>query len=716
MKGTQRLACQIPLNGHALNAVEWHGFFGVWVMATTTSIPQPDATGIKSQDLEQLCIDTVRVLAVDAVQKANSGHPGTPMGTAPMGHVLWSDIMRYDPQHPDWPNRDRFILSAGHACMLQYGFLYLTGYDLTLDDIKKFRQLHSKTPGHPEYGLTPGIEVTTGPLGQGFGNAVGFAIAQRHLAARFNKPGFDLFNYTIYGICSDGDMMEGVASEAASMAGHLGLGNLIFLYDDNHISIEGNTNITFSEDVTKRFDAYGWHTQVLGDGNDTNAIRQAIQRAQAEKTRPSLIKVRTHIAYGSPNKVDTAGAHGSPLGADEVKLVKKNFGFDPDESFVIPDRVSDFYRSAGSKGIALEKEWEKLFEAYKKEYPGLAAEFEDMQSGKLPEGWEKKIPSFNSSDGKDGQLSTRVAAGKTLNSLATLFPHLIGGAADLAPSTETNMKDFASFTDADPGGRNFHFGIREHAMGAALNGLALTKGIIPFGATFLIFSDYMRPPIRLAAIMKIKPILIYTHDSIALGEDGTTHQPVEQLIALRAIPNITLIRPADANETAQAWKIALQHKGGPVILVLTRQNIPIIDPQNYKRTGDPAKGAYILSEPDRTPELILIGTGSEVGLVLKAQQKLKENGIAARVVSMPSWELFDAQDDNYKQKILPKGLKKRLAVEAASPMGWSKYITDEGEMLGITRFGESAKAEDLLKEYGFTVENVVNRAKALLGR
>ena len=685
-------------------------------MASTTSIPQPDAIGAKSSDLETLCINTIRVLSADAVQKANSGHPGTPMGTAPIGHVLWSDIMRYNPNDPEWPNRDRFILSAGHACMLQYSFLFLTGYGLTLDDIRQFRQLHSKTPGHPEYGMTPGIEVTTGPLGQGFGNSVGFAIAQRHMAARFNKPGFELFNYRIYGICSDGDMMEGVSSEAASIAGHLGLGNLIFIYDDNHISIEGDTDITFTEDVAKRFEAYGWHVQTLGDGNDTGAIRQAIRNAQAETSRPSLIKIRTHIGYGSPNKVDTASAHGSALGEDEVKLVKKVFGFNPDESFVIPGQVAEFYRKVGEKGAPLEKEWNELFDNYKKEFPDLATEFEGMRNGKLPDGWEKKIPVFRTSDGKNGQLSTRVAAGKTLTAIAPLFPHLIGGAADLSPSTETNMKDYGSFSANDPGGRNFHFGIREHAMGAILNGMALTKGLIPFGATFLIFSDYMRPPIRLAAIMKIKPVLIYTHDSIGLGEDGTTHQPVEQLASLRAIPNITVIRPADANETAEAWKIAIRHTGGPVLLVLTRQNIPIIEPNSYKRTGDLSKGAYILSEPDRSPELILIGTGSEVGLVLQAQQKLKENGIAARVVSMPSWELFDRQDDSYKQKILPKGIKKRLAVEAASPMGWHKYVTDEGDVLGMTRFGESAKAEDLFKEFGFTANNVVSRAKALLGR
>jgi transketolase len=695
---------------------EWHGFFGKKGMSSTTTIPQPGLAGAKDQSLEQWCINTVRVLSVDAVEKANSGHPGTPMDAAPMAHVLWSEIMRYNPANPGWPNRDRFILSCGHACMLQYSYLYLTGYNLTLDDIKQFRQLHSKTPGHPEYGLTSGIEVTTGPLGQGFANAVGFAIAQRHMAARFSKPGFDLFNYHIYGICSDGDLMEGISSEAGSVAGHLALGNLIFLYDDNHITIEGNTDITFTEDVGKRFEAFGWHVQTLPDGNDTAAIREAIHNAQAETTRPSLIKIRTHIGYGSPHKVDTANAHGSPLGAEEVRLVKENFGFNPDESFVVPEKVLGFYRTAGAKGAALEKDWNVLLESYKKQYPALAAEYESMRQGRLPDGWEKKIPVFRPADAKNGQMSTRIAGGKTLNSIAALFPHLIGGAADLSPSTETYMKDYTAFEPNDPGGRNFHFGIREHSIGAICNGIALTPGMIPFGATFLIFSDYMRPPIRLAAIMKIRPVIVYTHDSIGLGEDGTTHQPIEQLANLRAIPNITVIRPADANETALAWKVAIRHTRGPVLLVLTRQNIPIIDPDSYKRTGDLSKGAYILSEPDRSPELILIATGSEVSLTLQAQQKLKENGIAARVVSMPCWELFDQQDDSYKQKILPKGLKKRLAVEMASPQGWNKYVTDEGDILGINRFGESAKAEDLLKEFGFTVENVVSRAKSLMGR
>ena len=666
-------------------------------------------------DLAQLGINTVRILSVDAVQKANSGHPGTPMGIAPMGHVLWAENMRYNPQNPHWPNRDRFVLSAGHACMLQYSFLYLTGYDLTLDDLQHFRQLHSKTPGHPEYGLTPGIEVTTGPLGQGFANGVGLAIAQKHLAARYNKPGFDLFNYSIYVICSDGDMMEGISSEAASLAGHLGLGNLIYLYDDNHISIEGNTNITFSEDVAERFEAYGWHVQVLPDGNDTGAIDKAVKNARAETVRPSLIKIRTHIAYGSPNKVDTAGAHGAPLGADEVKLVKKFFGFDPDQSFVVPGKVLEYYRSIGAKGDVLEKEWNELFDAYKKKYPELALEYEAAGKGQLPAGWEAKLPVFKAADGKEGKMATRQAFGKALNNIAALLPGLIGGSADLAPSTDTNMKEYSSFTDKDPGGRNFHFGIREHAMGAICNGMALTKGVIPFGATFLIFSEYMRPPIRLAAIMKIRPLFIYTHDSIGLGEDGTTHQPVEQLISLRSIPNMTVIRPADANETAQALKVALQHRDGPVALVLSRQVLPILEGDRYSKPEGLEKGAYILSEAEGgTPSVLLIATGSEVSLVLKAQEKLKEEGIAARVVSMPSWELFEKQDASYREQVLPAAIRKRLAVEAGSPLGWHKYVTDEGDILAMTRFGESAPAEDLYKEFGFTVENVVAKVKALL--
>ncbi len=665
-----------------------------------------------TKTLVQQGINTVRILAADAVQKANSGHPGTPMGLAPIGHVLWADSMNYNPKNPAWANRDRFILSCGHACMLQYSFLYLTGYPITMDDIKSFRQLHSKTAGHPEYGLLPGIEVTTGPLGQGFANGVGFAIAQKYLAARYNKPGFDLFDYKIYTVCSDGDMMEGITSEAASLAGHLQLGNMINLYDDNHISIEGNTNIAFDEDVAQRFEAYGWHVQVLADGNDLDALTAAIKNAQKETHRPSLIKVRTHIGYGSPNKEDTAAAHGSPLGEPEVKLVKENFGFDPDKYFVVPDEVLKYYREAGNKGIGKEKDWNDLYTSYKEKYTELANEYELLSSGKLPEGWKENLPVFKAGE----EMATRKASGKALNAIADSLPGLIGGSADLAPSTDTELTKYKSFSATNFEGRNFHFGIREHAMGAILNGLALSKYIIPYGATFLVFSDYMRPPIRLAAIMKIRTIYVFTHDSIALGEDGTTHQPVEQIVGLRSVPNLTVIRPADANETVQAWRIAIEHSSGPVALILTRQGIPVIDQEKYTKAIELEKGAYILSESETPPEIILIGTGSEVQLVLSAQQKLEEQHIAARVVSMPSWELFEQQDSAYKEKIFPRSLRKRLAVEAGSPLGWLKYVTDEGDIIGITRFGESAPGEEVMKEYGFTVENVVERAKALVSK
>jgi len=664
-----------------------------------------------TQDIEKLAIDTVRILSADAVQKANSGHPGTAMALAPMGHVLWSKALNYNPKNPDWANRDRFILSCGHACMLQYSFLYLTGYDLSLDDIKNFRQLNSKTAGHPEYGLAPGIDVTTGPLGQGFANGVGFAIAQKHLAARYNKPGYNLFDYHVYAIVSDGDMMEGVTSEAASLAGHLELGNIIYLYDDNHISIEGATDITFNEDVSARFRSYGWHVQDLPDVNDTHALELALVNAKAEAQKPSLIRVRSLIAYGSPNKSGTAGSHGSPLGADEIKLVKEFFGFDPDKSFNVPDDVLKYYHDKGARGGASEEKWNKLFADYKKEYPELAAEYETAFKGDLPEGWLDKLPVFKGSDPK---MATRQASGKVLNAIAASLPNLIGGAADLAPSTETNLKGFDSFTSENRSGRNFHFGIREHAMGSALNGMSLTKGVLPFGATFLMFSEYMRPPIRLAAIMKISPIFVYTHDSIGLGEDGTTHQPVEQLASLRSIPNVTTIRPADANESAHAWRVAIQKKDGPTILVFTRQGLPILDQDKYGKAENLEKGAYILSEASKNPDLILIATGSEVALIMDAQVKLETEGISTRVVSMPSWELFEKQDAAYKELVFPKAYRKRLAVEMASPMGWHKYTTDQGDMLGMTTFGESAPADDLYKHFGFTVDNVVVRAKALL--
>ncbi len=666
----------------------------------------------KAEDIQQLGIDTVRILSADAVQKADSGHPGTPMALAPMAHVLWTKSMNYNPKNPKWGNRDRFILSAGHACMLQYSYLYLTGYDLSLDDIKNFRQLHSKTAGHPEKHLLDGVEITTGPLGQGFANGVGFAIAQKHMADRFNKPDFELFDYKIYAICSDGDLMEGVTAEAASIAGSLKLGNMIYIYDDNHITIEGDTDITFKEDVAMRFESYGWHVQDLPDGNDLDALTEAIKNAEEETGRPSLIKVRTHIGYGSPNKQDTAGAHGSALGPEEVRLVKENFGFDPDKDFYVADEVLDYYRKEGAKGQDREKEWNKLYEKWKDSYPDLAKEYETIENGDLPDGWKKKLPVFKKGD----DMATRKASGKTLNAIASSLPQLVGGSADLAPSTSTNLDDFKSFSSDNYGGRNFHFGIREHAMGSILNGMAANTNLIPYGATFLIFSDYMRPPLRLASIMKLRPIMVFTHDSIGLGEDGTTHQPIEQLLGLRSVPFMTVIRPADANETAQAWRVAIEHSGGPVSIVLTRQGVPTIDQDKYAKAENLEKGAYILSESEGDAEVILIATGSEVQLVMQAQEKLKEEGIHARVVSMPSWNLFENQDDAYKEKVLPKSLRKRLSVEAGTTIGWHKYVTDEGDVIGIDRFGESAPGEEVMAEFGFTVENVVKRAKALLGK
>ena len=661
--------------------------------------------------IEQAAINTVRVLSADAVQKANSGHPGTPMALAPIGHVLWAKIMHYNPQNPEWANRDRFILSCGHACMLQYSFLHLTGYNLTLDDIKNFRQLHSKTAGHPEYGLCPGIEVTTGPLGQGFANGVGMAIAQQYLAARYNKPGFNLFDYHIYAICSDGDIMEGVASEAASLAGYLQLGQLIYLYDNNHITIEGETSLAFNEDVAERFKSYGWHVQAVADGNDIEAITTAIENAKKEKQRPSLISVRTQIGYGSPNKVNTAAAHGAPLGKEELRLVKENFGFDPDKSFIVADDVLRFYREKGKAGIQKEKDWYALYREYKQNYPAEAAEYELLSSGKLPKEWNNNLPVFK--PGEKG-MATRKASGKMLNAIADKLPLLIGGSADLAPSTDTNLSAFPSFSSENHSGRNFHFGIREHAMGAILNGMALTKGIIPYGATFLIFYDYMRPPVRLAAIMKIRPIFIYTHDSIGLGEDGTTHQPVEQLIGLRSVPNMMVIRPADANETVQAWRVALEHTDGPVAIILTRQDVLILDQEKYTKATALEKGAYILSDCEGEPQLILMGTGSEVQLLLEAQQKLLQESIRVRVVSFPCWELFDKQSADYKEKVLPGHIRKRLAVEAGSPIGWSKYVTDGGDVIGVTQFGESAPGDELMNVYGFSIKNITAKAKTLL--
>lgn len=665
---------------------------------------------METEGIVQKGIDTVRVLSADAVQRANSGHPGTPMALSPLGHLLWADVMHYNPKNPNWANRDRFVLSCGHACMLQYSYLYLTGYDISLQDIKNFRELHSITAGHPEYGLTPGIEITTGPLGQGFANGVGMAIAQKYMGARYNQPDFKIFDYKVYAICSDGDMMEGVSSEAASFAGHLGLGNMIYFYDNNHITIEGDTDLAFNENVEERFKAYGWHVQKLPDVKDLDAVSSAIKSAQEEVHRPSLIIIQSIIGYGSPNKHNTASAHGSPLGEDEVKLVKENFGFDPDKSFVVPEDVLEYYRKAGERSAKHEKEWNELYKEYKKRHPKLAKEYETITAGKLPDGWEKKLPIFKAGE----EMETRKASGKTLNAIADLFPQLIGGSADLAPSTDTTLNDYQSFSSKHHDGRNFHFGIREHAMGAVLNGMALSNYLIPYGATFLIFSDYMRPPLRLAAIMKIRTIMIYTHDSIALGQDGTTHQPVEQLIGLRSVPNMTVIRPADANETAHAWAVAIKHTDGPVAMALTRQKIPVINQDKNAKAENLKYGAYILSDCEGDPDIILIATGSEVQLILGAQEQLKQKGTKARVVSMPSWELFDKQSDAYREKIFPKKIRKRLAVEAGSTIGWLKYVTEDGDVIGIDRYGESAPGKEVMKEYGFTVDNVLKHANALL--
>jgi len=661
--------------------------------------------------LEGLSINTIRLLSADAVQKANSGHPGMPMGAAPMAYALWTKFLNFNPHNPDWANRDRFILSAGHGSMLLYSLLYLTGYDLTMDDLKKFRQLDSKTPGHPEYHLTKGVETTTGPLGQGFANGVGFAIAQKFLAAKYNKPGFDIFDYNIYAICSDGDLMEGISSESASYAGHLRLGNLIYLYDDNHISIEGRTEITFTEDTAKRFEAFGWHVQIVEDGNDVEKISTAIQNAKDEKERPSIIKVRTHIGYGSPNKADSAGVHGSPLGDEELRQTKINLGWDPDKFFYVPDEVLKYFNEAGDKGKSKEENWDSIFSDYKKQFPDLAKEYEELMKGNFKKGWIEAIPSF---DPKDGAMATRSASGKTINAIAAYFPFMIGGSADLEPSTDTFMKEMGVFQPGSYDGRNLHFGVREHSMGAVLNGINLTKPFIGYGATFLIFSEYMRAPIRLAAIMGIRPIYVFTHDSIGLGEDGTTHQPIEQLVSLRSIPNLVVIRPADANETAQSWRVALEHKTGPVALILSRQKLPVIDQSKFSSAKDVSKGAYILSDSKGKPEIIFIATGSEVQLALAAQEKLNSEKINTRVVSMPCWELFETQSEDYKKKILPPDIRKRISIEAGSTLGWSKYVTDEGISIGIDEFGKSAPIEDLMKEFGFTVENVIAKAESLL--
>jgi len=663
-------------------------------------------------DLDQLCVNTLRFLAADAVQKANSGHPGTPMGLAPLGYLLWTQFLKHNPKNPQWPDRDRFVLSAGHASLLLYSLLHLTGYDLPLEELRRFRQWGSKTPGHPEYGHTPGVETTTGPLGQGFANGVGMAMAERFLAARFNRPGHSIVDHHTYVIAGDGDMMEGITSEAASLAGNLRLGKLICFYDDNHITIEGSTDLAFCENVKKRFEAYCWRVAAVhDDGNDLDAISEAIRSAQAETDRPSLIIVRTHIGYGSPHKQDTAQAHGEPLGEEEIKLTKQNLGWPPEPAFYIPDAALAHYRKAAESGQRLETEWQHRFAAYAAEFPDLAEEWRRVMNGTLPEGWDAEIKKYR----PKGPMATRQASGEVLNRVAPALPTLIGGSADLAPSTNTSLKGMGDFLADHYNGRNLHFGVREHGMGGILNGMALHRGVIPYGGTFLIFSDYMKPSIRLAGLMNLPVVYVFTHDSIGLGEDGPTHQPIEQLAGLRAIPNLTVIRPADATETAAAWRLAIERREGPVALVLTRQKLPVLDRSRYAPAGLVEKGAYILTETRGRPaELILIATGSEVHLALEAAQKLEPQGVAVRVVSMPSWELFEKQPVEYRNAVLPPEITARVSIEAASTFGWRRYVGLKGDAIGRDGFGASAPGEVVMREFGFTAENVMTRVLKLL--
>ena len=679
------------------------------------------------EQLDQLSINTIRFLSVDAVQKANSGHPGLPLGAAPMAYVLWTRFLQHNPANPQWINRDRFVLSAGHGSMLLYSLLHLTGYDLPLDQIKQFRQWGSITPGHPERGLTPGVETTTGPLGQGFGNGVGMAIAEAYLAAQYNRPGFEIISHFTYGLVSDGDLMEGVASEAASLAGQLELGKLIYLFDNNHVTLSAGTNIASNEDCAQRFEAYGWHTQSLENGNDLDAIDHALRVARSETRRPSLILIRTHLGYGSPNKQDTFEAHGSPLGVEEVKLTKQHLGWPVEPLFLIPPQALAHFREALARGQHAEAEWQDRFSAYARKHPDLAREFQQTMRGELPAGWDADIPVFPA-DPKG--MKTRVASGKVMSAIAPKLPSLIGGSADLDPSTHTALKDRGDFESPDRAsgdtqgssgggwnyaGRNLHFGIREHGMGAILNGLAVHGGIIPYGATFFIFSDYMRPPIRLAALMGQRVIYVFTHDSIGVGEDGATHQPVEQLANLRAIPRLVVIRPCDANETACSWRVAIETRDRPVALVLTRQDVPTLDRNHYASAEGLRRGAYILAEAaNGRPEVILIATGSEVSLIVDARQQLQKQDIQTRLVSMPSWELFDAQTEEYRRSVFPPSIRTRLAVETGATQGWHRYVGEWGDVIGLDHFGASAPGPVLMREYGFTAENVCKRALALL--
>ena len=681
-------------------------------------------TADNSQTLDQQCVNTIRFLSVDMVQKADSGHPGMPLGAAPMGYVLWTRFLKFNPANPSWADRDRFVLSAGHGSALLYSLLHLTGYDVSLDDIKQFRQWGSKCPGHPERGHTPGVEVTTGPLGQGFANAVGLAMAEAQLAARYNREGHKIVDHCTYAIASDGDLMEGVASEAASLAGHLQLGKLIVLYDDNYVTLAAGTDITFTEDRAARFKAYGWHVQSIADGNDIDAIETAIKKAKRQTQKPSLILVRTHIGYGSPEQ-DSYKAHGSPLGEEDVAKTKRNLGWPEQPPFLVPEEALRHFRQAQERGKRAESAWKRRWNKYAKEFPELADELHRSLRGELPDGWDADIPEFPA-DAKG--MATRVAGGKVLSAIAPKLPALSGGSADLDPSTHTAVKGLGVFSpgkepdeqgvDTDEkwsyAGRNLHFGVREHAMGAIANGMAAHGGFIPYTATFLIFSDYMRPAMRLTALTESHVVFVFTHDSIALGEDGPTHQPVEQLAGLRSVPRMIVIRPGDANETAVAWRVAIETGQRPIVLALSRQNVPTLDRSQYASADGLRKGAYVLKDCEGEPQLILIGTGAETGLCVQAGEKLSGEGIKVRVVSMPSWELFEAQDHSYRNSVFPPNVRARLVVEAGVRQGWERWVGEHGDGVGVNRFGASAPGGEMLKQYGFTVENVCARAKALL--
>ncbi len=675
----------------------------------------PQAAVARSAALDQLCVNTIRTLTMDAVQQANSGHPGAPMALAPLCYVLWTRHLRHNPANPEWPGRDRFVLSCGHASMLLYSLLHLTGYDLPLEEIRKFRQLGSRTPGHPERGVTPGVETTTGPLGQGVGNAVGMALAEAHLAAHFNRPEHEIIDHRVYFLASDGDLMEGVSHEAASLAGHLRLGKLIGFYDDNHITIDGSTDLTYSDDVAKRFQAYGWHVLRVEDGNDLAALDRAMAAAKSETGRPSLVIVRTHIAYGSPNKQDTAASHGAPLGEEEVRLTKQNLGWTYGEPFTVPEEALTEWRRCVDRGAELEVRWKQAYQRFAAAHPDSGAEFERRMAGELPEGWDEALPAFGSGD---GPMATRAASGKVLNALAPKLPELLGGSADLGSSNNTVIHGAPNLGAERIDGRNMYYGVREHGMGAVMNGMALHGGLLPYGGTFLVFSDYMRPPIRLAAMMGLKVIYVFTHDSIGLGEDGPTHQPVEMLAGLRAVPNLMVMRPGDAAETAEAWRAALEHQGGPVALVLTRHKVPPVDRRRHASASGVARGGYVLADAEGggRPDVVLMASGSELSLVLEARERLGTKGVRTRVVSMPSLELFAAQPQAYRDEVLPPGVATRLAVEAAHPQPWYRWVGNAGDVLGIERFGASAPASRLFEVYGFTVDRVVERVRGLLRR